>query len=208
MYKRMFESRYRRKAKSQPVWYLYRNIVSSGVPIFISIVALSLSIWSALETRGHNKLSVRPEVQFWSRGAIEEKYVGLFIENRGLGPAEVHLAVFSGTERIFDWTRISDSFLKSGILQTEKDDIKYIPSWTNFDPKIVLKSGESLGLYFIDPKYLKDNMKFKNQLDYDVRIIGYSCSLYRDCSFVCFGRWDHDCATEARRNEVFTGAAP
>ena len=38
--------------------------VSGVTPIFLSILAITLSIWSSVETRRHNRLSVKPDVNF------------------------------------------------------------------------------------------------------------------------------------------------
>ena len=55
----------------------------------IALCALSVSIWQCFETRKHNKLSVRPCLSLRVMISRQAPYMGIQIENNGIGPAVI-----------------------------------------------------------------------------------------------------------------------
>lgn len=65
------------------------QIVTEIATVAIAVIALVVSIWSGIESRQHNRLSVRPALNFdieqWLDGTINT----IYIKNFGTGPAIV-----------------------------------------------------------------------------------------------------------------------
>lgn len=57
--------------------------------VFIAACALGVSIWQGAETRRHNKLSVKPYINIRVLISRQAEYMGVQIENNGIGPAVI-----------------------------------------------------------------------------------------------------------------------
>jgi hypothetical protein len=67
----------------------------------IALIALALSIWSSHATRKHNRLSVRPFLNYFAKSTWDGKYAGICIRNNGLGPARIiEIHVFIDQQRV------------------------------------------------------------------------------------------------------------
>ncbi len=65
--------------------------VTAIASIFIAIIALFFSVWQGLQTRKHNKLSVRPLLKFYPRQSDDSQngHYRLALVNCGIGPAVI-----------------------------------------------------------------------------------------------------------------------
>jgi hypothetical protein len=73
--------------------------------IFVSVLALATSIWSANETRQHDRLSVQPHLHYWRD--MQSPYVGLTLINEGLGPAHILEArVYFEGKQVNNWETV------------------------------------------------------------------------------------------------------
>ena len=86
--------------------------------IIIAIASIGVTIWQGIETRKHNRLSVRPglEITF----GLDKDNFGYFLTNNGLGPAiitykklfvdgkEVHYTGFSGYDEFISKLGLND----------------------------------------------------------------------------------------------------
>lgn len=200
--KRIFETRYRQPLKDQ------KTIIEKIAPyssLFISVLALSLSIWSARETRIHNELSVQPSIAFYLPFSPLDKIVGIFLDNRGLGPADVDLTVFLDDKNITNWNEITNDsvFLSDFKFDFESGhDNSTIPSWYNLSYGFTIKSGEKISLYYIESKHLKSPYSFRDHLNSHVVVVAHWCSLYGDCGFACSTMGDEECETYAKNHHV------
>lgn len=68
--------------------FLQKNAASLAA-IFISVLALIVSIWSGVETRNHNRISVKPSLVVMPALEGVGGRNGLYISNLGLGPGVV-----------------------------------------------------------------------------------------------------------------------
>ena len=211
--KRVFESRY---AKSNKILKTWADNLPQYSSLFISILALSLSIWSARETRIHDRLSVKPSISFWMPFSPLDKMVEIYLENRGLGPAEVDYTVFLDDTKIDNWNKITYSkyFINDFTLNYKlaaasgSDRRVLVPSWRSIS-EFTIKSDELVPLYYIEPKYLKSIYDFRDHLESHVVVVGHWCSFYRDCGYVCGGKPldDDACAKYWEAHEQQTEAA-
>lgn len=55
--------------------------------IIIALCALGISIWQAILTRKHNKLSFKPHLTSWTHKNTQKGFYAIEIINNGLGPA-------------------------------------------------------------------------------------------------------------------------
>lgn len=55
--------------------------------IFIAVLALVVSVWSAYETRKHNRLSVKPSISISGVFTDDQDESGILVSNNGSGPA-------------------------------------------------------------------------------------------------------------------------
>ena len=70
------------------------NRVTSLAAIFVAMVSMAVALHESMETRRHNRLSVKPflslertvNVSFNETGDLQERTCSLTLENRGLGP--------------------------------------------------------------------------------------------------------------------------
>ena len=157
--------------------------VSAYVPIFISVLALSVAIYGSYQTRRHNRLSVKPFVHFNTFGAQGDPMIGLVIENTGLGPAVISdFTIFLDKEKLSnvkseEWKHVSQTLSELFHGQT--------PTYHWIGNGYVLKAGESLSIYTISPDHVSDidqfNRLFLGRLVVRVRV----CSVYNECHNVC-----------------------
>lgn len=174
--------------------------IAQYVPIFISVLALASSIFSAYETRRHNRLSAMPFVQFYRAGDALGNEVGLYIDNTGLGPA-----VIKDMRMYLDGTRIKTyDDISSATLDLFKATS---PSWEHdglFD--FVIPPTNRAKLYFTTPSNVVDMTAFRDLLRRRIFVIVRACSIYSDCTFVCSTVDDPYCAAEEHRLASAPGA--
>lgn len=84
-----------------PGWKLLAEVVRLWLPIVVSVCAISLTVFQAMTTRRHARLSVQPRIEW---GIETDTRTGVFeitLVNVGLGPAIVRSLAISidGTPR-------------------------------------------------------------------------------------------------------------
>jgi hypothetical protein len=163
--------------------------LSNYVPLFISVLALATAIWSAMQTRMHNQLSVRPDVRFLLELARGADDVGLGIENNGLGPAIL------GEMRIYlDGRKLGTFDEISTIMPTiwkEKT-----PFWRVVRYGITIKPGNSIKIYWTKPDNIQDWDAFDALISNRLFVIARSCSMYDECEDICSTVSNDDCRAE------------
>jgi hypothetical protein len=76
----------------------------------ISICALALSIYSAWESREHDKISVQPRLEFSLVANQNLPEVGIYIENNGLGPAFLaDMRIYLDGRRVGGWNDLANT---------------------------------------------------------------------------------------------------
>jgi len=63
--------------------------VTAIATVIIAVTALVVSIWQGIETRKHNRLSVRPHLVFFTDFSSQDSELGIFIKNNGVGLAYI-----------------------------------------------------------------------------------------------------------------------
>jgi hypothetical protein len=154
-----------------------------SVPLFISLLALGLSIYSGWETRDHNRLSVRPVVRFTRQTDELAGDMGLILVNSGNGPATLsNFAIFLDGKRIQAygaraWNEVTE---KSGDA-VEGNAVGYF----SFSDGFALKESTSRNLYYTKASSIKDMQKFRDLILSRLVVRVTACSLYEECYTVC-----------------------
>jgi hypothetical protein len=103
----------------------------------ISICALALSIYSAWESRQHDKISVQPRLEFSMAGDQNAPEVGIYIANNGLGPAFLTgMRIYLDGVRMSGWNDVANKtqaeanspFKQVGLISTRDFTSKTIKS--------------------------------------------------------------------------------
>ena len=157
--------------------------------VFISVTALAISIWSAIQTRTHDRLSLRPGVNYyWHTSIADPEGVGIFLENSGSGPAQISgTKIYLDLKMVSEWQQITDltrDFYNKG---SE-------PSWTKLKQGYILGSGRKIPLYYVKQDKINDWDGFVELIRNRVFAISEVCSMYADCYYVCSNADDQYCS--------------
>jgi hypothetical protein len=166
--------------------------LTQHIPLFISILALALSIWSAFESRRHDRLSVRPDIRFHRETNSGGKEVGLYIMNDGLGPA-----IIRNMRTYLDGKLISD--VDEIAAQTVTNYKRTTPGWHYSKFDFTIKTAETFALLFTDPENVQSMGAFSELIRRRVFVIAKACSFYDECRVFCSTVDDDQCEIEERK---------
>ncbi len=150
----------------------------------IAVAAIFIAVYEARQTRKHNRLSVRPRLNFELVRSRSRKMIGIKIMNYGLGPAVVASwsvkVAGKAVNNTDDWTK---PLKKHGI---QKSGVE----WTHMKPKGIIPAGDAVWVLGIPCS--PDDMEVRNKLDKlcpGVKIdIGYR-SMYEEETFTLTDFW-------------------
>jgi len=151
---------------------------------FISVLALLLSVYTALVTHRQERLSALPLISF-RRNATEQGVVGTYIENGGLGP----LLIKSFTPA------------SSNALAALRSDFPTV-AFDSVTPGAVLRPGERLWLFHLPANDVKDGILYDQLADAIDEVFEY-CSLYGNCWMACSVQDDPRCKGEHPYDMIF-----
>ena len=63
--------------------------ISAFMTTLIAVTAVVISVGEGIETRRHNRLSVKPVLSVFKNGSTSDQDIGLYLENNGTGPARI-----------------------------------------------------------------------------------------------------------------------
>jgi hypothetical protein len=156
-------------AESKRNWRISK--ASPYVPIFISVLALCSSVYSALETRIHDRLSAMPFTSFFYRVDETADEVGLYYKNTGLGPA-----VVSSMRVYFDGKRINDFRDIAGSTRTLYLD--KTPTWDydlTYGYDFMIPANVDAKIFYIRHSSLRTVGGFEKMLKSRLFVIVYTC---------------------------------
>ena len=170
--------------------------VSSYTPLFISLLALSLSIWSAYATRLHNRLTVRPIVTIGHDlvGPATDR-VGISLKNDGFAPAAISdVALYLDGRRLKNWEPVQD-VLRAFPEPRIKTRWRWLPANAALRPGEVkyLYSAESSDISEENPKLFNDVLRTR------LTLFVKACSAYEECELMCLTSTSASCEDEQRR---------
>jgi hypothetical protein len=154
--------------------------LNTYAPLFVSVLALSTSIWSAYETREHDRLSLQPHVYYTrdfrpvsDTGAKQN--VGLFMINGGMGSAEVvETRIYFDGIRVNNWSGVfSRVNLGKGIQGFVRPTAYY------------LMPGQKIDILSAAATAAVDMPGFQNLIYKRLFLISNICSVYEECRLVC-----------------------
>ena len=121
--------------------------------VVIALLAFAVSVHQGIETRRHNRLSVLPAFDFSREEHKESELVGVFFENRGIGPG-----IIFEFNALVDGTSFPIQSAEEWVVVLEKPDINesWI-IWRSFGIGLMVKPGERLFLLAAENKKLDAN---------------------------------------------------
>lgn len=72
------------------------ELLVSASSVLIALCALFTTIWQAMQSRKHNKISFRPHLASWSHSRSNQGVFAIDLMNNGLGPALIKNFVIKG----------------------------------------------------------------------------------------------------------------
>ena len=181
-------------SKQQPL----AKRIGAYVPIFISVLALVTSVWSAYATRTHNRLSVRPAVGFEREMAgTKSGRAGFSLRNDGFGPARVSkLHLYLDGKPLSHWREIAPA-LKVALsdLNASGADVE----WYEFEGSATLRAGELRPLYIIKITPERSTPLLDELLEKRLFMSVEYCSIYDECNYACVHFDDDACEAELLR---------
>jgi hypothetical protein len=170
------ESRRRILVEIAPSRKNWAEQITPYTSLIISIFAIGLSVWSAAETRNHNKLTAKPIVAFFREGGGLHSDLGISILNNGTGLAIIkEIRIFLDGEQMKDWESVTERTRK--IFHTTPANRMYLNG-------LFLRGGDNLALYYIGKNDVADIDEFKKLIFERVLVVSKVCSVYEECEYV------------------------
>jgi len=146
------------------------GIIFSFIAGIVGICALAVSIWQGMVTSRNVRLSVQPYLSIVGNWAINDKYFGIYIGNKGIGPAKITSIKILYQGKWYDFLSRSSEFLHDLTNNLKEINISkqivYI-----FDPGEYIAEGEIIPfIYLVDPEIPNGLLFFKNLHGLEIRL--------------------------------------
>jgi hypothetical protein len=128
---------------------------------FIALLALCFSIDQGCETRKYYRLSTIPKLKFYTQLSTEEKDIGVFVENVGLGPASIESIVIKVKGKYHEISSL-DEVMEAGYELGLK---RYPFVARNYFKGIFLKENERSPILIVPIKFIKNNNELEKIRD-------------------------------------------
>jgi hypothetical protein len=163
-------------------WKLLAEAFRAWIPIVISVCAISLTIFQAMSTRRHTRLSVQPRVDWRIEEEAASGTIALSLVNVGFGPA-----IISELAYVIDGERIPAVDLDACVEVSRRigrdDPARWDTSCIASDSEYVLRAGDSVVLFGSRPT------PPHAAADHSAALVDYRrfaasgryCSFYEDC---------------------------
>jgi len=109
---------------------------------FVGALALLLTLWQGRLTRRHNRLSVRPHMD-WFRERTPGRNPNIRVMNYGLGPAIIDSVTITFKDKSF----VVSNHQLSPELQAAIQAGPFFTEWDIFTPDTPIKAGHELNLF-------------------------------------------------------------
>jgi hypothetical protein len=149
------------------------------VAVVVALMALGVSIWQGVLTRQHNRLTVLPVLFAYADFTLGTEESGLFLANRGGGPAILNSSMVSlkGKKAQHMTHDGWQAVLRDGGMSLKAATI----SW-RFEPGAVVDAHDPILLLRLDKGGTVDELKeLKQFVQKDLRVELCYCSLYDEC---------------------------
>jgi len=162
-------------------WKLFAETFRIWLPVVISVCAISLTIFQAMATRRHTRLSVQPRVDWRIEQISEAGSVIVSLANLGFGPA-----IISDVTLMFDGEPLGPAdpaTCDEMDRRLGRDGDAWDTACFTITGEYVLRPGDSVVIYGSRPDetlagqdHTKDEIDFR-RVSADARY----CSFYEDC---------------------------
>lgn len=149
------------------------ELVISGSAVVISLAALGYSIYQGRLARLHNRLSVKPVLDFYVGAVDDDSDFQLTLKNNGLGPALISSFQMIAKEDSMDELKEKHNITSLEQLSAHIG-FPHNLNWTFLSKGSILKNGEEIKIvsYRFD-QYSKENAKSFRQAirNLDIKIV-------------------------------------
>jgi hypothetical protein len=126
--------------------------------IVIALCALVVSIWQMAETRRHNRTTTKPVLCYRVATDPREPANGIFLVNRGLGPAVIKSMQIGGkkvtpADHMDRAQSLAEQAKRYNISFKEDCGLKYV----GLESDEIVGAGESIGLVTIRPETIQEH---------------------------------------------------
>lgn len=150
-------------------------LVVSIAAMFVSIAALAASMWQGIETRAHNRMSVKPDVYALKILGKEDGTQGIQIINSGLGPAKISaLVLYLNSKKIS-----SPDYIGSRVKEIVGENEMVV--WLKKANDLRLSEGESIDLFKVGISADENTRNSIRALLNDIELQIDYCSMYEEC---------------------------
>ncbi len=162
-------------------WRLYLDALRTWLPLVISICAISLTVFQAMSTRKHARLSVQPRMDWRLSEDGDSGEVRITMINAGFGPAIVTDVVFFHGETEIGPAGFPTCDRLDGLLGRAGDD--WDTACFVMSDEYVLRPGDEALIYAsvaapeLSPEEREDKLIDFEKVMVEIRY----CSLYEDC---------------------------
>lgn len=161
-------------------WRLYAEAFRLWLPIIVSLCAISLTVYQAMATRHHQRLSVQPRLD-WNIDVTRDGDVTYSLVNSGVGPA-----VLKALDLTVDGATVGPDG-PATCLAVDAALGRGAPDWDTrcFDmvDDFVIRPGDSVLVY--SSQRTADSAAVRQRVPPDeylrVGVSGRYCSFYEDC---------------------------
>jgi hypothetical protein len=156
------------------------------IGICIAIIALAISIYEGYSNRKHNRLSIKPKLDIQLDWGLESES-GLFVYNRGLGPAQIKSFQILLSDNLLQ----PEEFLYHLGYAFKSAPEKFVEEHTLFSGKFlfpgnIIDKGEVVTIFGIPKGTITRNEveSFNKFFAKQVKIYITYCSFYDECELI------------------------
>lgn len=152
-------------------------LVLSILAVIVSIVAAVALVWNGCENRKHYKLIVSPMVDTYISSNLLNDNSGIFIENKGIGPAKINFKRIFLDGQASTPEKVMQQMMEEGIIYSETSSFLTFQTFS-------LKEGTKQGILRFSYESVKPSARrrFRDFIHCRVDLHYEWCSVYGDCT--------------------------
>ena len=148
------------------------------IALIVAMFSLAISGFSLYQTSHHDKISLKPLLNFVEEPDDSDPQVGLLLENEGLGPAIIKsVDIFIDRKPVKDWEQAVN------YCKIKNSDAV---AWTTIEKNEAIKEGKTIALFYRRTKNKNGLNSFLDCLDEHLEVLISYCSFDDECWKKCF----------------------
>lgn len=167
------------------------------VAVFVSVLAIGISVFQINQGIKHDKLQVKPKLELLMDYSQESNFKGVYLRNSGLGPAIIKkMETYFDGEKIDGWNFVKSYYLSLGLRRPDGFKMTTFPGGTNMkaDTKHYIFLAGSENIFAIQKFAVFINYRLIFKIEY--------CSVYEECIVECLSLISNECPSPVERPSV------